>query len=96
MNGQYFIEYGYALRVNQREAEAEEAYKSALTYAEFEDADDREKSVRAAAQRGIGYLLVEKGDFKGAEKAYKRSLKDDPDSPVAKSELAFIAEKMRR
>lgn len=40
-------------------------------------------------------MLVEKGDLNGAEKAYKQSLKDEPDSTVARNELDFIAQQRK-
>lgn len=91
MHAQYFVELGYAYRVNGRNTEAMAAYKSALEKANFAGRDDEQKFFRAAAQRGIGYMLIEEGDLDGAERAYKASLKDDPTSPIAKSELKFIA-----
>lgn len=96
MHGHYFVEMGYAYRVNGRNADAEAAYKSALGYADFAEDAAAKKFVRASAQRGLGYLLVESGDLVGAEKAYRKSLKDEPDSPVAKSELQFIAEQRKK
>ncbi|MEE4454088.1 tetratricopeptide repeat protein [Novosphingobium resinovorum] len=95
MHGQYFIELGYAYRINGQNDKAEEAYRSALEHADFAEDDKTKKHTRAAARRGIGYMLIEKGDLNGAEKAYRQSLKDDPDSPVARNELDFIAQQRK-
>lgn len=96
MHGHYFVELGYAYRVNGRNADAKAAYTSALEHADFAEDETSKKFVRASARRGLGYLLVEEGDLAGAEKAYKASLKDEPNSPVAKSELQFIAEQRKK
>ena len=96
MNAQYFVELGYAYRVNGRNAEAMAAYKAALEKADLAGHDDEQKFARAAAQRGIGYMLIEEGDLDGAESAYKASLTDDPTSQIAKSELKFIADQRQK
>lgn len=96
MHAQYFVELGYAYRVNGRNAEAKAAYKSALEKADLAGADDEQKFFRAAAHRGIGYMLIEERDLDGAERAYKASLKDDPTSQIAKSELKFIADQRQK
>jgi tetratricopeptide (TPR) repeat protein len=96
MHGYYFVELGYSYRVNGQNDKALEAYQTALQHAEFAENDAAKKRVRAAARRGIGYMLVEKGDLDGAEKSYKQSLKDDPDSMIAKSELTFIAQQRKK
>jgi len=96
MDSQYFVELGYAYRQNGQNAEAEAAYRSALGYADLAEDDTVKKSLRAAAQRGIGYMLIEKGDLDGAQQAYQASLDDDPDSAVAKSELEYIAQQRKK
>jgi hypothetical protein len=45
--------------------------------------------------RRRGYILVDLGDLPGARDAYWQSLALDPDSPVATSELAMIASKLK-
>ncbi|EIZ79746.1 hypothetical protein WSK_1636 [Novosphingobium sp. Rr 2-17] len=96
MHAPYFVELGYAYRENGDNPKAEEAYRTAMEYAGLAENETAQKQARAAAQRGIGYILIEKGDLTAAKKAYEKSLKDDPDSPVAKSELAFIAEQRKK
>jgi tetratricopeptide (TPR) repeat protein len=96
MHGQYFVELGFSYRENGHNDKALEAYQTALDNAEYAEDDAAKKLVRAAARRGIGYMLVEKGDLNGAEKSYKQSLKDDPDSMIAKSELTFIAQQRKK
>jgi hypothetical protein len=46
----------------------------------------------AVAWRRRGYILVELGDLEGARTAYERSQKIDPESAIAREELASIAE----
>lgn len=93
MHAQYFVELGFAYRASGLLDKAEAAYQQAKSASEMAGDKGAGKLSRAAALRGIGYILIEKGDLKGAEKAYRDSLKDDPDSQVAKSELDFIKSK---
>jgi tetratricopeptide (TPR) repeat protein len=96
MHAHYFVELGYSYRENGQNDKALEAYQAALENAQYAEDDAAKKKMRGAARRGIGYMLVEKGDLNGAEKAYKQSLKDDPDSAIANSELTFIAQQRKK
>ena len=89
-NAQYAIELGFTLRASGDLAKAKAAYEQALAAAELTTDLDAAKFHRAAARRGLGYLLIEAGDLDGAEAMYRKSLEDQPDSPVAKAELDFI------
>ncbi|WP_082456462.1 tetratricopeptide repeat protein [Novosphingobium sp. Leaf2] len=92
----YFIELGFSYRAAGQNDKAMAAYRAALDYAELAPDDASRKQMRAGARRGIGYMLVEQSDLKGAREAYQASLQDDPDSPVAKSELAFIQQQQQQ
>jgi tetratricopeptide (TPR) repeat protein len=46
--------------------------------------------LRAAAMRGLGFILIEEGDWDGAEQRFRDSLALDPQSSVANNELAYI------
>jgi tetratricopeptide (TPR) repeat protein len=85
----YFVELAYAYRAGGDKASAMETYRHA---AELASAPGQQK-YRAAALRGIGYLLVDKGDLEGGEKAYRDSLSDDPQNKIALGELQYIARK---
>lgn len=85
----YFVELAYAYRASGDKAGAMETYRHA---AELASAPGQQK-YRAAALRGIGNLLVDKGDLEGGEKAYRDSLSDDPQNKVALGELQYIARK---
>ena len=45
------------------------------------------------ALRGIGYSMIEFGDFAGARAAYERSLEVEPGNQIALKELEYIAGK---
>jgi len=45
------------------------------------------------ALRGIGYSMIELGDFAGARAAYERSLEVEPGNQIALKELEYIAGK---
>ncbi|GGN46862.1 hypothetical protein GCM10011349_14510 [Novosphingobium indicum] len=90
MDAQYASELAFAYIKTGRISEAEAAYQNALDYAEFFGDKDKARHYRAAALRGLGYVAIDKNDFDAAEDFYKRSLKIEPDNPVAKSELEYI------
>ncbi|MFC0206396.1 tetratricopeptide repeat protein [Novosphingobium soli] len=92
MHAHYFVELGFTYRINGQDDKAMEAYRAALGHAELAEDEAAKKRMRAAANRGIGYMLIEARDLEGAEKAYRESLKDDPESEIARNELQFIAE----
>lgn len=85
----YFVELAYAYRASGDKTSAMETYRHA---AQLASAPGQQK-YRAAALRGIGNLLVDKGDLEGGEKAYRDSLSDDPQNKVALGELQYIARK---
>lgn len=85
----YFVELAYAYRASGDKAAAMETYRHAASLA----AAPGQQKYRAAALRGIGYLLVDKGDLEGGEKAYRDSLSDDPQNKIALGELQYIARK---
>lgn len=82
----YFIERGFMILHQSNPpdfASAQAAYLRALELADtYEDF--------AAAMRGIGYVLVDKGDFEGALACYLRARMYDPQDPVAPKEIEFI------
>lgn len=88
----YVVELAYAYRANGDKDAAMATYAAAVKVASRASAVDGRK-YRAAALRGMGYLLVDKGDLAGGEQAYRASLSDDPDSKIAAGELAYIARK---
>jgi len=85
----YFVELAYAYRAGGDKSSAMETYRHA---ADLASAPGQQK-YRAAALRGIGNLLVDKGDLEGGEKAYRDSLSDEPQNKVALGELQYIARK---
>lgn len=63
------------------------SYRRALDLAERYPSSASEKPI---ALRGIGWTLIELGDFAGAREAYEASLVADPGNPSAIAELAAI------
>jgi tetratricopeptide (TPR) repeat protein len=51
---------------------------------------------RALALRGRGYVLIEMDRLDEAEEAFQESQKIEPDSEVARNELAYIAQRRKR
>ena len=89
-NPQYRIEYAYTVRVNGDLERSLELYKQAEKLAS--KLEDRESAShwRAAALRGQGYAYTDLQRWDDAVKAYQRSLKYEPGSDLAKSELQYI------
>ncbi|HEY1124405.1 MAG TPA: tetratricopeptide repeat protein [Sphingobium sp.] len=85
----YFVELGYAYRMVGAPDKAMTAYRTAFDNSTTPGLDDA-KADRAAALRGIGYLLIDKNDLDGAAASYRKSLEEDPTSAIAKSELEYI------
>jgi tetratricopeptide (TPR) repeat protein len=87
----YMTELAFAYRKAGDKVKALETYRRAT--AEASQGGEDAQRYRAAALRGVGYMLVDQGDLSGAEAAYRDSLVLDPQSRVATNELAFIARK---
>ncbi len=82
------VERGFVLGQSGRLKEALEAYNHALTLAETYPGAVQS---RPLALRGQGWVLTEMGDLDGAQRAYEASLEIEPDNPLAKNELEYIA-----
>ena len=89
LHAHYFVELGYAYRMTGYPDKAMTAYRAAFDNSKAPGMDDA-KADRAAALRGIGYLLIDKNDLDGAADSYRKSLEEDPTSEIAKSELKYI------
>lgn len=89
---QYAVEYAFSVRASGDLDRALELYRNAAELASAKLTGQEEKHERATALRGVGFILTEKGDLDGAEKSYRDSLKDEPDSEVARHELTYIAQ----
>ncbi|HWU02800.1 MAG TPA: tetratricopeptide repeat protein [Novosphingobium sp.] len=89
----YFVELGYAYRQTGQAEKAWGAYDAARKLAEAPGHAGQYRRDHAAALRGLGFLLYDRKDWDGAERAYRDSLIDDPDSRIAQGELAAIAKK---
>lgn len=82
-------ERGFVLGQSGRLPEALASYRETLALAErFPNA----AYIKPLALRGQGWVLIEMGDLDGAQRSYEASLELDPDSPLAKQELEYIAQ----
>ncbi|MBK6672286.1 MAG: tetratricopeptide repeat protein [Proteobacteria bacterium] len=93
LNPALWNELGAILQLEKNWPEAARAYEQAESGAKlFADPQGREvNALLTRALRGQGFVLIETGELKKAEKLYRRCLKLDPDDDVAKKELAYIA-----
>lgn len=92
-NPQYLIEYAYTVRVNGDLERALGVYKHAGTITSNLPKNQTTNHWRAAALRGEGYVYTEMQRWDEAVKAYKSSLKYEPDSEIAHHEMQYIAER---
>jgi len=86
-NAKFRLEMAQALIMLGRHQEALAIYDEVEEPGPFSGL--REQS---AALRGRGFVLIELGDINQAEETFRESLKLDPESKVALSELEYIAQ----
>jgi tetratricopeptide (TPR) repeat protein len=92
-NAAYRAELGQLLLKEKNWDEAAKEFKRAEADARvFSPTTVRNREL-ARALRGQAFVMVEKKDLDGAEKMYNECLKIDPNDPVAKAELRYIAQK---
>jgi tetratricopeptide (TPR) repeat protein len=89
MNAQFLAERGEWHKNRKDWAKAYADFESASTAAEFSP-DDIKNNHKARALRGMGFVKIELGELKEAEKLFKQSHKLEPDNPNARSELEYI------
>lgn len=89
-NPQYLIEYAYTVRVNGQLEHSLDLYLQAEKLASKLQDHQSSAHWRAVALRGQGYALSDLQRWNDAVKAYQRSLKYEPGSDLAKSELQYI------
>lgn len=89
MNAQFLNERGEWYKSHKDWAKAYADFESASTAADFspEDIKDHDK---ARALRGMGFVKIEMNELKEAKKLFKQSLKLEPNSSIARSELQYI------
>ncbi|MFL9839506.1 tetratricopeptide repeat protein [Sphingomonas sp. ST-64] len=95
-NGQYLAELAFAYRSTGDLDKARTNYERAIEAGESTTDKKRSARVRALGLRGLGWVLIEQGDWDGAERALRQSLKFEPGHAGAKSELNYIKENRPR
>ena len=89
MNSQFFAERAEWHKNRKDWSNAYADFESASNAAEFSP-DDAKKAEKARALRGMGFVRIEQGEFKEAEKLFRQSLKLQPGNEGALSELEYI------
>jgi tetratricopeptide (TPR) repeat protein len=92
-NSRYLNELGYVLMKQKKWKESLDAYRRSDAAADL--SPGRVKEERCLALKGIGYDLVELGDFNAAEAAYRKCLNIDPDDTDSPRELEYIQEQRK-
>ena len=89
MNAQFLAERGEWHKNRRDWSSAMADFEAASTAAEFSP-DAIKAREKARALRGIGFVKIEQGELKEAEKLFKESLKLEPGNANARSELEYI------
>jgi len=92
-NARYLNELGYIFMKQKKWRESLDVYRRAEAAADL--SPDRVKEERCLALKGVGYDLVELGDFNAAEAAYRKCLNIDPNDADSPRELKYIEEQRK-
>ncbi|MDB5678899.1 tetratricopeptide repeat protein [Sphingomonas bacterium] len=92
-NSRYLNELGYILMKQKKWKESLDAYRRSEASADL--TPDRVKEERCLALKGIGYDLVELGDYNAAEAAYRKCLNINPEDTDSPRELEYIQEQRK-
>ena len=90
-NSQYLAELGEIYALEKNWTKAKQAYEEAEDNAKL-GPDVSSADELARARRGLGYVLVELGQFDQAEKKYQQCLAANPNDSKAKAELEYVRE----
>ncbi|MFT3762594.1 MAG: tetratricopeptide repeat protein [Pseudoxanthomonas sp.] len=90
MNPMFLSELGHLRRMRTDWEGSLAAYADSLDATATASTDEARKLDQARALRGQGYALIELGRLDEAKAKYRKSLKLDPGSSVAKGELEYL------
>jgi len=85
----YLSELGSIYKLEKNWREAKKTFEAAEEHAALSPGDLKAAEL-GLARRGLGYVLVELGQFVEAEKKYQQCLKDDPNDTKAAAELEYV------
>lgn len=92
-NARYLNELAYVFMKQKKWKDSLDVYRRAELAADL--SPDRVKEERCLALKGVGYNLVELGDFNAAEAAYRKCLNIDPNDADSPRELKYIEEQRK-
>jgi Flp pilus assembly protein TadD len=92
-NPRYLNELGYVFMKQKKWKESLDIYRRAEAAADL--SPDRAKEERCLALKGVGYDLIELGDFNAAEAAYRKCLNINPKDENSPRELKYIEEQRK-
>lgn len=92
-NARYLNELAYVFMKQKKWKDSLEIYRRAEVAADL--SPDRVTEERCLALKGVGYNLVELGDFNAAEAAYRKCLNINPDDEDSPRELKYIEEQRK-
>lgn len=88
-DAQYLAERGEWYKSHRQWDKAFTDFKAAVDASEFSD-DSIKAKHKSRGLRGMGFVRIEQGDWKEAEKLFKQSLEVEPGNSGAFSELEYI------
>jgi|GEM_PF-1030431 len=92
-NSRYLNELAYIYMKQKKWQQSLDVYRRAEAAADL--TPDRIDEERCLALKGVGYDLVELGDFNAAEAAYRKCLNINPNDQDAPRELKYIEEQRK-
>ncbi|MEO7389754.1 MAG: tetratricopeptide repeat protein [Sphingomonas sp.] len=93
-NARYLNELGYIFMKQGKWQQSLDVYRRAEAVADL--TPDRAREERCLALKGVGYDLVELGDFNAAEAAYRKCLNINPNDEDSPRELKYIEEQRKQ
>lgn len=88
-DAQFLAERGEWYKSHRQWDKAFTDFKAAVDASAFSD-DSMKAKHKSRGLRGMGFVRIEQGDLKQAEKLFKQSLEVEPGNPGALSELEYI------
>ena len=89
-NPNYLAEYAFVLQSTRKLDESMAFYKRVVNVSEKLSDKSAQRHWRAVGLRGIGFIHSDRQEWDDAVKAYKASLKEEPDNKIALGELLYI------
>ena len=95
-NAQALNERGYYYQREKNWQAAAADFKQAAEYSQWIEDPATRQNLHAAAQRGLGFTLIERGRWQEAEAIYQKLLQENPQDARARNELEYIRQQREK